>query len=93
MLIPLVVQSPLCTHVQCLPIQLARRMGIPRVYISSNAGARIGLAREVQAVLRVAFVDKQPSKGIAYLYVSPEDYAKIKNMIAADLAMLIYVRC
>jgi hypothetical protein len=34
-------------------------MGIPRLYISANAGARIGLAREVQALFRVAFVDNQ----------------------------------
>lgn len=55
------------------------------MYISSNAGARIGLAREVQAVLRVAFVDKQPSKGIAYLYIAAADYPAIKGSVAADL--------
>lgn len=59
-------------------------MGAPRVYISSNAGARIGLAREVQSVFRVAFVDKQPSKGIAYLYLTPKDYESVKDSVAVE---------
>jgi biotin carboxylase/acetyl-CoA carboxylase carboxyltransferase component/biotin carboxyl carrier protein len=53
----------------------ARRRGIPRLYFAANSGARIGLAKEVKACFRVAWVNpNDPTKGFKYLYVTPEDY-------------------
>ncbi|VDN38287.1 unnamed protein product [Dibothriocephalus latus] len=37
--------------------ELARRLGIPRVFIAANTGARIRLAEEVKAVYKVAWID------------------------------------
>eukprot|EP00743_Colponemidia_sp_Colp-15_P007010 GILK01007565.1.p1 GENE.GILK01007565.1~~GILK01007565.1.p1 ORF type:complete len:1949 (+),score=411.99 GILK01007565.1:702-5849(+) len=58
--------------------ELARQEGIPRLYITINSGARIGLAEEVMSVYKVAWIDeKDPSKGFHYLYLLPDDYQKL----------------
>lgn len=36
---------------------LARAEGIPRIYISANSGARIGLAEEIKHMFQVAWID------------------------------------
>lgn len=55
--------------------QLARTLGIPRIYLSANSGARIGLAEELIPHFSVAWnqVDK-PEAGFDYLYLTPEKY-------------------
>lgn len=53
--------------------ELARKLGIPRVYLSANSGARIGMADELIPYLNVAWNDPQePEKGFKYLYLTPE---------------------
>ena len=53
----------------------AREHKLPRVYISCNAGARIGLVDELKDKIKVKFVDAEnPAKGFEYLYLSDEDY-------------------
>ncbi|KAL6466122.1 hypothetical protein MHYP_G00262550 [Metynnis hypsauchen] len=60
--------------------ELARAEGIPRIYISANSGARIGLAEEVQNKFQVAWLDpSDPYKGIKYLYLTPQDYTRIST--------------
>ncbi|KAJ1977442.1 acetyl-coenzyme-A carboxylase [Dimargaris xerosporica] len=55
--------------------KLARQLGVPRIYLSANSGARIGLAEEVQRLFRVAWENPDDvSKGFRYLYLTPEDY-------------------
>ena len=39
--------------------ELARKEGIPRIYLAANSGARIGLAEEVKHAFRVAWVDAE----------------------------------
>ncbi|KAL3270902.1 hypothetical protein HHI36_021411 [Cryptolaemus montrouzieri] len=71
-----------------LASELARQLKIPRIYISANSGARIGLAEEMKALFKVALVDpNDPDKGFKYLYLTPEDYAKVsaKNSCRAVL--------
>ena len=54
--------------------ELARKQGIPRIYISANSGARIGIAEELMAVFRVAWTNPEnPSKGrhLAYPPANP----------------------
>ncbi|XP_008215451.1 acetyl-CoA carboxylase isoform X2 [Nasonia vitripennis] len=66
----------------------ARQLGIPRVYFSANAGARIGLAEEVKGLFHIAWEDKQdPEKGFKYIYLTPDDYARIGplNSVKASL--------
>ncbi|CAG8532450.1 333_t:CDS:2 [Funneliformis mosseae] len=71
--------------------ELARKLGIPRVYLSANSGARIGLAEEVMNHFNVAWVDKgNPSKGIKYLYLDSETYKQLqqngrKSVIAEEI--------
>lgn len=55
--------GPLEDRVFCLASKEARRLKIPRIYISANSGARIGLAEEVKSLFRVAWVDpEEPDK-------------------------------
>ena len=37
--------------------ELSRKLGLPRVFISANSGARIGLAEEIKSLFRVAWED------------------------------------
>ncbi|XP_061116348.1 acetyl-CoA carboxylase isoform X4 [Conger conger] len=60
--------------------ELARAEGIPRVYVSANSGARIGLAEEIRHKFQVAWVDPaDPYKGFKYLYLTPQDYTRISS--------------
>lgn len=71
-----------------LASEIARKLKLPRIYMSANSGARIGLAEEVKAVFRVAWEDnKEPDRGFRYLYLTPEDYAKVSatNSVRAVL--------
>ncbi|KAI9852255.1 MAG: acetyl-coenzyme-A carboxylase [Thelocarpon superellum] len=53
--------------------QLARRLGIPRIYLSANSGARIGMADELIPHFSVAWNDPaKPEAGFKYLYLTPE---------------------
>ncbi|XP_039627737.1 acetyl-CoA carboxylase isoform X2 [Polypterus senegalus] len=61
--------------------ELARTEGIPRIYISANSGARIGLAEEVKHMFNVAWIDPgDPYKGFKYLYLTPQDYTRISSL-------------
>ena len=58
--------------------RMARVEGIPRIYVSANAGARIGLADEVMACFKVAWKDSEdPSQGFDYLYIDKSDAEKM----------------
>ncbi|PVH96739.1 hypothetical protein DM02DRAFT_658951 [Periconia macrospinosa] len=55
--------------------ELARKLGIPRIYLSANSGARIGLAEELIPHFSVAWKDEsKPEQGFDYLYLTPEKY-------------------
>ncbi len=61
--------------------ELSRLELIPRIYISANSGARIGLAEELKFLYHIAWNDpKDIDKGIRYLYLTPEDYARVANL-------------
>eukprot|EP01104_Vermistella_antarctica_P015050 TRINITY_DN4861_c0_g2_i1.p1 TRINITY_DN4861_c0_g2~~TRINITY_DN4861_c0_g2_i1.p1 ORF type:complete len:2246 (+),score=745.03 TRINITY_DN4861_c0_g2_i1:121-6738(+) len=60
--------------------ELARKRGLPRIYLAANSGARIGLAQEVRDAYKVEWVDpKDFTKGFQYLYLNDEDHAKLGN--------------
>ncbi|KAK4531784.1 hypothetical protein CCYA_CCYA09G2641 [Cyanidiococcus yangmingshanensis] len=60
--------------------QLARTLGIPRIYIAANSGARIGLADELRHVFRVEWLDAQdPSRGFQYLYLEAADKLRYED--------------
>ncbi|KZF21703.1 acetyl-CoA carboxylase [Xylona heveae TC161] len=53
--------------------ELARKLGIPRIYLSANSGARIGMAEELIPHFSVAWNDpNKPEAGFKYLYLTPE---------------------
>jgi acetyl-CoA carboxylase/biotin carboxylase 1 len=55
--------------------EMARKLGIPRIYLSANSGARIGLAEELIPHFSVAWKDPaKPEAGFDYLYLTPEKY-------------------
>nr|XP_008194740.1 PREDICTED: acetyl-CoA carboxylase isoform X1 [Tribolium castaneum] len=71
-----------------LASEIARCMKIPRIYLAANSGARIGLAEEVKNSYKIAWEDNnEPDKGFRYLYLTPEDYAKVsaQNSVRAVL--------
>lgn len=52
----------------------AQKMGIPRIYLSANSGARIGIAEELLPYYKAAWIDpKNPTKGFHYLYLTEDD--------------------
>lgn len=60
--------------------ELARKEGLPRIYIAANSGARIGLAEEVKSKFNVEWQDESnPSKGFKYLYLTEEDYQTLSK--------------
>lgn len=60
--------------------ELARRLGIPRVYLSANSGARIGMAEELIPLFSVAWNDaSNPEKGFRYLYLTPEVHRQFEQ--------------
>lgn len=64
----------------------ARELGIPRVYIAANSGARIGLAEEIIPLFKVAWVDPlDPDKGFKYLYLTPSDFRNVASSVHAEL--------
>ncbi|KAF2069876.1 hypothetical protein CYY_008806 [Polysphondylium violaceum] len=68
-----------------LASELARKEGIPRIYLSSNSGARIGLADEVKNKFKVIWNNESdPSKGIKALYLDHQDYVKLSETNSID---------
>ncbi|XP_013176189.1 PREDICTED: acetyl-CoA carboxylase [Papilio xuthus] len=56
----------------------ARQHNIPRIYVSVNSGARIGVAEEVKSEFNVAWLDaERPERGFKYLYLTPESYSRL----------------
>jgi len=67
----------------------ARTLKLPRLYISCNAGARIGLVDELKPKLRIKFIEENnPTKGFQFLYLSDEDYKALPegSVIAHQVA-------
>ena len=63
--------------------KLARDLGIPRIYLAANSGARIGLASEVRDKFKVAWEDESdPEKGLSGLYLTPEDYLELQSKVS-----------
>ncbi|TYZ66264.1 hypothetical protein PybrP1_008196 [[Pythium] brassicae (nom. inval.)] len=61
-----------------LASKFARAKGVPRLFFSANAGARIGMAESIKALYQVCWKDaSDPVKGFEYLYLTPADYARL----------------
>eukprot|EP00850_Spirogloea_muscicola_P021958 SM000269S09913 [mRNA] locus=s269:25943:40084:- [translate_table: standard] len=65
--------------------ELACEQRLPIIYLAANSGARIGLAEEVRACFRVAWLDEaHPEQGFQYLYLTKEDYARVGDSVVAN---------
>jgi acetyl-CoA carboxylase / biotin carboxylase 1 len=63
-----------------LATQYARNLGLPRIYLSANSGARIGLAEEILPLFSCAWKDNDhPEKGVDYLYLTPENHLNLQD--------------
>lgn len=55
---------------------------IPLIYLAANSGARIGVAEEVKSCFKVGWSDEtDPERGFQYVYLTPEDYARIGTSV------------
>lgn len=60
--------------------ELARKLGIPRIYLSANSGARIGMAEELIPHFSVAWKDPaRPEAGFEYLYLTQEKKERFED--------------
>ncbi|TYJ36120.1 hypothetical protein E1A91_A05G286400v1 [Gossypium mustelinum] len=63
---------------------LACNKKLPLIYLAANSGARIGVAEEVKACFKVGWSDESsPENGFQYVYLTPEDYARIGSSVIA----------
>eukprot|EP01127_Copromyxa_protea_P000151 TRINITY_DN10146_c0_g1_i1.p1 TRINITY_DN10146_c0_g1~~TRINITY_DN10146_c0_g1_i1.p1 ORF type:complete len:2150 (-),score=588.81 TRINITY_DN10146_c0_g1_i1:49-6171(-) len=69
--------------------ELARKEGIPRIYISANSGARIGLADEVKQKFKIAWKGTGTNTTLDYLYLDPKDYEELNKNKQVVIATLI----
>ena len=66
--------------------QLARERGVPRVYMAANSGARLGLSDSVKKCVRIQWNDPyDPSRGIAYLWLSEKDKEALGDTVITEL--------
>ena len=69
-----------------LVTKYARAQGLPRIYLSANSGARIGLAEEIMNLFSCAWNDEaHPEKGFEYLYLTRENHLKVQEKAAAAI--------
>jgi acetyl-CoA carboxylase/biotin carboxylase 1 len=65
--------------------ELARKLGIPRIYLSANSGARIGLANELMPHFSVAWNDiMRQDQGFKYLYLNDEAKKRFENSVITE---------
>lgn len=63
---------------------LACAKKLPLIYLAANSGARIGVAEEVKACFKIGWTDElNPDRGFNYVYLTPEDYARIGSSVIA----------
>ncbi|KAK3953879.1 acetyl-CoA carboxylase [Pseudoneurospora amorphoporcata] len=65
--------------------ELACKLGIPRIYLSANSGARLGLATELMPHFSVAWKDpSKPEAGFEYLYLDDAAKKRFENSVITE---------
>lgn len=73
-------------HLFAAASRYAREQGWPRIFLSANSGARIGLAEELRAVVKAYWRDEtQPHLGFEYLYLEAADYEHLHERVRVEL--------
>lgn len=58
--------------------ELSRKLGIPRIFLSANSGARIGLSEHIKKLFKINWNESSnPDKGFKYIYLTEKDYEQI----------------
>lgn len=66
--------------------ELARALGIPRIYLSANSGARLGIADELIPHFKVAWNDPEKQEaGFKYLYLDDEGKKRFEDGPTRDV--------
>ncbi|TXG52858.1 hypothetical protein EZV62_022027 [Acer yangbiense] len=69
---------------------LACEKKLPLIYLAANSGARIGVADEVKSCFKIGWSDESnPERGFQYVYLAPEDYARIGSSVIAHEMKLV----
>ncbi|KAI6126082.1 acetyl-CoA carboxylase [Pisolithus croceorrhizus] len=69
-----------------LATKYARARGLPRIYLSANSGARIGLAEEIMNLFSCAWYEEgNPEKGFEYLYLTRENFLQVQEKAASAI--------
>lgn len=69
---------------------LACTKKVPLIYLAANSGARIGVADEVKTCFKVGWSNESsPERGFQYVYLTPEDYARIGSSVIAHEIKLV----
>lgn len=65
--------------------ELARQLGIPRIYLSANSGARLGLAEELMPHFKVAWNNNgKPDAGFRYLYLEEDAKNRFPDSVITE---------
>ncbi|KAK0737227.1 acetyl-CoA carboxylase [Apiosordaria backusii] len=65
--------------------ELARKLGVPRIYLSANSGARLGLANELMPHFSVAWNEEgKPEAGFKYLYLNDEARKRFEHTVLTE---------
>jgi len=65
--------------------ELARQLGIPRIYLSANSGARLGLAEELMPHFKVAWNNAgKPDAGFRYLYLEEDAKNRFEDSVITE---------
>ena len=65
--------------------ELARQLGIPRIYLSANSGARLGLAEELMPHFKVAWNNAaKPDAGFRYLYLEEDAKNRFPDSVITE---------
>ncbi|GAB2292893.1 acetyl-coenzyme-A carboxylase [Dionaea muscipula] len=63
---------------------------LPLIYLAANSGARIGVAEEVKSCFKVGWHDdSSPERGFQYVYLTPEDHARIGSSVISHELKLV----
>ena len=66
--------------------ELARKLGIPRIYLSANSGARIGMAEDLIPHFSAAWNNPdKPEAGFKYLYLTPDMKKRFEDGKSKDV--------
>jgi acetyl-CoA carboxylase/biotin carboxylase 1 len=65
--------------------EMARALGVPRIYLSANSGARLGIADELIPHYKVAWNDvTEQSRGFKYLYLDDAAKKRFENDVITE---------